>query len=194
MKKVLSVVIVLMLILTAVTACGKKADPDSLKKIGDLAKLESKGFTYTDDMYVTVFINQGDLYRAEAKLSADVVEALDALSWEDDDHTKKVKELVAPLEITKLINISEGILSQEELDKLIGKTGQDLLNEGWKSLSYIPDDHSIYMEYGYFQYNVSFDGTIVETDEMDTDEVVRPLTVQSIEYIGMSSSALNFEY
>ncbi|MBO7391239.1 MAG: hypothetical protein J6U77_01950 [Verrucomicrobia bacterium] len=193
MKKIVGIVIGLMLILAVMSGCGKSADTDSLKTIGDLVKLESMGYTYDSKTFVTVFKNKGDYFRAEAKMSADVSEVVDALDWEDPNHDKKLFEAVSKLEITKLINLSEKILSQEELDKLAGKTGADLLNEGWRDLGFYPDENSIYMEYDFNQYSVTFDKAIEYSDGDDMEEVLKPLTVKSIKHIGISYNAADVD-
>ena len=56
-------------------------------------------------------------------------------------------------------------VAQEELDKLVGKTGQELFDEGWRSGSfYNTDTLEVWLEYGPFAYAMHFDGEIAPED------------------------------
>jgi len=172
---------------TAESSTGKTDTP---KTIGDTEKYESYGYTYDDKLFVEVYEDNGVYYRAEAELPEDVSKALDDLDWSDDDHDQNMKALIDPLPITKLENLSENILSQEEMDKLIGKTGEDLLNDGWTT-GFVTETggSSVNMEYDLFQYIVTFDGVIEESEDVYLGDVIIPLVVKAVEYAGISSSA-----
>lgn len=195
MKKILGLILVLVMATAIAAGCGKSsggasgADISSVKTFGDLEKFETDGYTFSSTKFATVVIADGNYYRAEADLPEDVSAALDELSWEDPDHDKKLKEILAPLEIGKLTNLSEQIIPQEELDKLVGKTGQELLDDGWEAGGSTLDEHSMYMYNGAFQYNVTFEETIVETDEIFGDDAIKDLTVKSIGPAEISSNA-----
>ena len=195
MKKILSFVLVLVIATAIAAGCGNSsnsgagADISSAKTFGDLAKFESNGYTFSSSKYATVVIANGNYYRAEVDLPKDVSAALNELSWEDPDHDKKLKEILAPLEIGKLTNLSEQIISQDELDIFVGKKGEDLLNAGWEAGGVSMDDHSMYMYNGAFQYNVTFEETVVETDEIFGADAIKDLTVKSIGPAEISSNA-----
>lgn len=208
MKKMIGIALVLVLALGIVTGCGKPAgggneggsgaaspaEITSAKTIGDLAKYENNGYMYDDKNYVTVVVVNGDFYRAKAKLTKEILEKLDAVDFQDENTSQKVEEIMAPIEIAELLNLSDMVLPKEELDKLVGKTGEDLLNAGWTTTGYYPDGSSIRMDHGPAQYDVVFEETIPEAgDGTDTDEVIKPLKVKSIEFVEISSSAFDFD-
>ena len=67
-------------------------------------------------------------------------------------------------------NLSEQIIDQKDLDKLVGKTGKELVEEGWKyNGSYDLGNMNVEMENGPFQYTVTFDGEVDEKDYEDYD-------------------------
>lgn len=206
MKRLAGIVIVLLLALSVIAGCGRSgggkgesggsgsgAGLDSVKTIGDLKQFELYGYSYADDKLVMVVIRNDEYIRADAVLPKEVEDQLADLSWEDPDHDKKFDEFVAPVEIAKLTNLSEQLLSQEELDKLVGKSGKDLLENGWTVLDYYADDKCFFMENGPFQYRAVFEESITESEEMDMEALVKPLTVKSIVFVSLSSSAVDVE-
>ena len=195
MKKLTAFIIVLMLAAALAAGCGEKKtsvqDISSAGTLGELKDLADNGYAYDESTFIIIVSSDGKYYRVEADIPEDVSAALDALSWDDDDHDKKVWELIAPLKIKTLTDLNEQRLSQEELDSYIGKTGADLIKEGWTTTSYFPDPQSDCLVYGPFQYTVTFDSEIPENENIDTDELIGPLTVKSMEYFGLSSSAMD---
>ena len=110
------------------------------------------------------------------------------LSYDDPDYNRKRHDLLSPLKVVKIENISAAIPPQEELDKLVGKTGADLLNDGWISFSFEPVGKECYMQHGLFAFTVTFEGDVQAADEYD-DETIKPLTVKSVIYEGLGDPA-----
>ena len=96
--------------------------------------------------------------------------------------------LLSPLTVNKIENISAAIPPQEELDELIGKTGEDLLNDEWISFSFDSVSMESYMQHGLFAYIVVFEGDIQAYCEY-SDDVIKPLTVKSVKYEGLGDPA-----
>ena len=85
----------------------------------------------------------------------------------------------------KLENLSEQILTQDQLDQLKGKTGQELLRDGWTcSGSFNLESKEFFLNYGPFLYSVTFDGEITEKNAEDFDDEagIRELTVKSVQF------------
>ena len=75
------------------------------------------------------------------------------------------------------------IPSQEELDKQIGKTGEDLLNDDWTCYGWNFMDMEFNMDHDLFTFVVTFDGSMENTDA--DDDVLKPLVVTSVKYAGL---------
>ena len=202
MKRKTGILIILMLVAVFAAGCvgstgentAAKTDINSLKTIGDVQSLESSGYACSSDQFVTVVSANGNYYRVEADIPEDVSARIDELSWEDEDHDQKMEELVAPLPISKITNLSEQLLSQDELDKMKGKTGGDLFEDGWIPSGFYPDPQSVVMTLGFFQYRVTFESDIPSADEeindnADTEESMKALRIKTIDYLGLASSA-----
>ena len=90
-------------------------------------------------------------------------------------------------------NLSNEIIPQEELDKLVGKTGEELFNDGWTDGSgYNLEDMEFWLNKGAFEYTVVFDGKVENYDEFDTEEGVKAFTVKSVKFNGLGD-ATNIE-
>ena len=157
------------------TAGGASAaDLDSLKTLGDAFALQGKDedteqrASY-EDKYIYVFSIDGVPYRVIADLPSDISEKIFALEF-DENYEKNEMDLVSDLEITTVENLNEQILPQEELDALVGKTGQELFDEGWRSGSfYNTETLEVWLEYGPFSYTMHFDGEIAPEDAEEFD-------------------------
>ncbi|MBQ1407988.1 MAG: hypothetical protein IIY88_07650 [Eubacterium sp.] len=193
MKKVLSLVLVLFMALTILAGCGSKdsggagsggdASVDSFKTFGDIIALEGEG------KQVAVYNNKliyafqvGDVYyRAISEISDETEQAYMDVDILEDGHEEKQNEIISSIEIDKLENLNEQILSQEELDALVGKTGQDLMDDGWTFSGHNLEEMEFWMDYGPFEYTVTFDGEVTEA-EWETfvdEEDTKDLTVKS---------------
>ena len=119
-------------------------------------------------------------------------EAVWAIEFDDEDKDQKVRDLVSPLEVARLENLTEQIPSQEELDKLVGKTGQDLFDDGWDYYYYNLDEMEAGLNHGPFAYIVKFayEGEpMVNSDDFDFYEAFKDLPVTSVTYDGIGDAA-----
>ena len=145
-------------------------------------------YAYFEDFYACVIDVDGTLYRLAADLPEDVSKQIWSIDFEDEDRDEKVNELLKPLEITRKDNFSELIIPQEELDKLVGKTGQDLLDDGWYSGGYSSlEDMEFWMYKDPFMYTVVFDGTAEPAEDGDDNEMIKNLKVKSITYTSLGN-------
>lgn len=206
MKKITAFVMILMLAVILCAGCGTSSggkapsgsgasaeEIASWKTLGDLEEYEYYGYGYSSETYAKVFIKNGVYYRAIAKLPQDISDALFELSYDDPDHDQKQAELLAPIEIVKVENLSEQILSQEQLDQLVGKTGEELLNDGWTANGgYDTDSSEVYMDHGPFQYRISFKGKL-DIQDGDVESAIKALEVKAAEYFNVAGSATDVD-
>ena len=81
---------------------------------------------------------------------------------------------------------------QEELDKYVGKTGQDLLDDGWtEGYGYNLDDMVFWLYKGPFAYDVVFesDQKYENTDDFDVWKTIAPLKIKSVTYKGLGNAS-----
>ena len=167
------------------TQAPEAADSPEFRTMGDVFAYDSENYAFGDDYYIYVFEKDGIIYRATAKFPPDVSEKVAAIDIFDEQYDAKVREAVAPLKIEKLDNLTEMIPPQEELDALVGKTGQDLLDDGWTIWSYQLDIMEFGLHHGPFAFTVVFDGELEMTDDFDEYAAIAPLTIKSVTYDGI---------
>lgn len=206
MKKTISIILSLALMLSVFAACSKSnsnqastAPADSaqtdeivngFKTIGDAmsydkATLEQSGSV--DNKYVYAFSIDGAYYRVIATMPQEVMDKVYALDASKEDYEEKYNALVEPLNIDKWENLSNGIMTQEQLDKLAGKTIGDLLNDGWTYNGYEIEGMTFNMNHDVYQYTVKVEGKIddIEKFQENEEENMKPLVIQSVTYTGL---------
>ena len=109
----------------------------------------------------------------------------------NDDSDEKLLEIVGSLPLESVEDLTLNIPDQAELDKLIGKTGQELLDEGYEIWGYYSDGEELYfnLEKGDYAYLATFneDPPIKETSSYQDNMSFR--TLKSLVYEGIGSGA-----
>ena len=222
MKKVISILLAIVLSVTMLAACGNSGNGgngsgsgsgsgsasgaesavdeaaviESLSTLGDAMALESSDIqTAVYDGKAIYAFKLGDtFYRARASISPEDEQAYMDIDYMDDDYEEQQKNILSPLVIDQIDNLSLQMLSREELDALVGKTGQDLQDAGWTCSGHNLDGMEFWMEYGPFVYTVVFDGNVPESEYEPFDDVedTRTMTVKSVRFNGLGD-ATNIE-
>ena len=167
---------------------AETVDLSTVKIMGDLLGLNSCGYSCTENAYGYVFEQDGNYYRAVAEMDKETADAFFAISIDDEDYESKQNALIAPLKVIKIDNLTEAIPPQEELDKFIGKTGEELMSNGWNNVGWNLEDMEFYFDYGLFSYNVVMEGEVGDTDSFDTENI-ETLVVKSVTYSGLGDAA-----
>ena len=171
-------------------AARAETDVSGFKTLSDVFAYESQNSGFDHKNYVYVFEMDGVFYRAIAELPEEVSEAIYSWDYMDPDYDKKISEAVAPLPITKIENLSVMMPAQEELDALVGMTGQQLKNDGWSISSWQLDQMEFGMYHGLFAYTVIMEGDYVPNANYDFDEDkdFAPLKVKSVTCDGIGDA------
>lgn len=205
MKKLLTVLLIALLIFSA-AACSKNAepaasaaDPAQWKTIGDIWAFESDGYGIEESRYIRIIIADGVYYRVETDIPQEVEDQIDAIDFFDETREEQEKELLKDLPIQTIINLSEVLLSQSDLDALAGKTGQELLDMGFVpqgSYGFSTQDQISWasLEKGPFVYDVTFKEYVDVDDNPNVAAVIRPLTVESAVLTGLSQYSTEKEF
>lgn len=197
MKKVM-ILLLAMLMTFAFASCGAGSsgedggDPaadfdfEAVETIGDLMALNPENMQWgtNDKDFVYGFELDGSYYRFKAEMTQEQYDALNAVDFSADDAQEQQDAIISEFKITDRQQLDDQILSQEDLDALVGKTGQELLDDGWTpGYGYNLEDGEFWLYYGPFCYAVRFDGEFEENDEIyDDAEYFKDRTVTSAEF------------
>ena len=179
---------------TAASVSSGSFDPSAVKTMGDILPYEETGNyqeAYSEKQFVYVFVADGVYYRAKAALTKEAADMVWGEEY-DEERDQKVRELISKLEIDSIENLSEQVPTQEELDKLIGKTGQELFDDGWTDFGYDLSEMNANMYHGDFAYIVHFEyegEQMVNTDDFDFYEAFKDLKVGSVKFDGLGNAA-----
>lgn len=155
---------------------------EEIETIGDILGLPGYGSTYGLDRLFHAFELNGQIYRVVANLDEQTADKLWQLDILDPNYKADYNELVGPIKVDLIDNISEKIPSQSELDTLIGKTGGQLLDDGWYIWYTNYEDKQFGMSHGLFSYNIIFNEDVEYKEDVNDEDIIRPLTVASITY------------
>lgn len=191
MKKLAAVITCLFILAAGVIA---NADEKPLSVMADALEATT-GYSMTgwdDAHYVYVYESEGVPYRAVADFSQELCEQLEAIDFFDEERDAKIADLLGPLPLVIMEDLSRYYPPQEELDAWIGKTGRDLLNAGFEQWGYYFDEETTEFDMvsGLFEYRISFQEILKEGS--DPENAFYQLTVKDIEITGVSSRATDW--
>ena len=187
MKKTMALILSLVLFLAVFSGCAKNtdgetnpsvnssADINSFKTIGDIINsgIDSIQSANTDRYYIYVFQAGQEYYRAVSNITPEISQSLFDLDFDDKNYDSKLNKIISPLEI----------------DKLVGKTGEELINDGWNAgMGYNLETMEFYLNKGAFEYTVVFDGKLENSDDFDEEEAIKPLVVKSVTLNGIGDA------
>ncbi len=172
-------------------------DVSTFKTLGDiLAVTAIDQYSYNEEKYAGVFQIGETYYRVLAESSQEIWDGLNAIDFFDEDRDEKTAELLGPLEIEKIDDLTAAMPSQDELAGYAGKTGQDLIDEGFETngWSFYDEDPLYFMVCGDYEYDVTMNGPvdIDPNEEVDGEGMLPELTVKSMVITGISGHATDF--
>ncbi|MBR3561489.1 MAG: hypothetical protein IKN81_08190 [Oscillospiraceae bacterium] len=161
---------------------------EPVETLGALAGDSIYASAFDENHYVCIFERGGSVLRAVANLTPEIYDALRA-------HTADAATLVPAW----IDNLSAAMPTPDELDALVGKSGGELLNDGWEIVGHtIYDDFDsatvFYMNHGLYAYTVRFaEPVTLEGDQREAD-AIWDLTVVSVTCDGISDHCLDLRY
>ena len=167
---------------------GKPVDLDTVTTLGQLLGLPDVGYGFTGLTYVYAFEQDGNTYRAICDIPEETTQAIFDLDFDDPEYEKAYRELVSPLPVKAIENLTEGMPTQEEAEQYLGKTGQELMDDGWTVQFYNLEDMQFGMYYGPYSYAITFDGEVKDPENFDEYTDMGGLTVAAITCDGIGDA------
>ena len=163
--------------------------------VGDVfdAMEEDMGCGYTEKNFTQVFLSQGTVLRVTAIMPEGLFQQIVDLDMNADAYDESFRKLTEGLKVEKIEDLSAGIPKQKTLDGFAGKTGQDLLSDGWQidSFTVRGKETSVIMYRGDYAIAVVLNGAFKGANKsgFNAAEAAGPLTVKSAAYHGLSKNA-----
>ena len=167
---------------------GAHVDLDTVTTLGELLGLPDVGSSLTGTTYVYAFEQDGDTYRAICDVPEETAQAIFDLDFDDPDYDKKLNDLIAPLPVKVIENLTENLPTQKEAEQYIGKTGQELIDDGWTVHFYNLDEMRFGMTYGVYSYDIIFEGKIKDPQNFNENTDMGGLTVKTITCDGIGDA------
>lgn len=194
MKKTGNMLLAAVMSLSLVSACSTQNsntdadvfDPANIKTVADAFAVEAgtTEWSQSENTFVYAIDKDGECYRFFVDLPVETVAEIDKLDILDQEHDEKLYNLISALPIARTEYLNETAISQEELDKLVGKTGGDLLADGWSICMSNLETMEYNFHYGPHSYTVVFDGK-VDNYDVDPEEAIKTMPVKSVKFAGL---------
>lgn len=170
-------------------------DPSSWKTLGDAlaAQTESMGSAWSGDKYFAVLKAGDSIVRVEAEMDSKGAAAMEGIDWSADDVDGQIMDAIGHLPLGSVEDLTAELLSQDELDQLAGKTGKELVDDGFVFERYVMtggDETGASFAKGNFSYMVTF-GVSVPEDADDDGAAVMDAPVTQASFLGVSDAALD---
>ena len=192
-KKLLLILSVTILFL----ACAAQAEEEELPTFTSIqdALLNADGnvFIVGNEEYIVLILDMHGRYIRMAVLLDDYAKEIYKASTEEDSNVFNVEafnDYAYTLPISMTEEITETPMDQDELDGLIGKTIQDLMDDGFSDEMMIDKEElefpvHIYLDNGFYWY-------VFEVDDASSG-YPSLMTVKSGEFIGLSRAAFEMD-
>ncbi len=162
---------------------------EDAKTMGDILALPNYSSTCSEEEVIEVFELNDRVYRAVARIDSDQAAELLGLDILDPNYDSDYAALVAPLAIDHIVDLTENIPTEADLEQYKGKSGQELLDEGWQ-LSFVnTETMDARMDHGYYSYSIKFEGEAKNDPDMEMEEAIKDWKAASIAYEGIGSGA-----
>lgn len=197
MKRALTILMAVLMIFV-IAGCGGSSggnsgaagafDFDSYQTIGELMDLQPESVQWgtSDNDFIYGFEWEGSYYRVRAEMTDEQRDALMNVDYGDEDYEEQQDAIISEFQIVERQELDSMIISQDELDTLAGKTGKELLDEGWATgYGYNLSEGEFWMYNGPFTYAVRFEGDFSDVEDIyDEEEFIQDLVVISAEFMG----------
>jgi len=151
---------------------------------------EERGQVGHNDKYI-VYVTECDdtIYRFVVESSKEISEEIEALDFHDDDYMEKVYATFNDLPIVSEENLLLYAMDEEEMEALVGKTGQELLDAGFESPGYNEDENGqwVGMDFGVLSYRFIMNEDLGDSEVWEA--IFKKATVKSVEMDGISGWA-----
>lgn len=173
-------------------------DPSSIKTLGDYFALdkESDSWGYGEDNFIAVFKYGEKMYRVAANLTTDIYNKMEEIDFFDDKRDEKLQAILKDVEVSISEDMEKYIPTDTDLKAFEGKTGQQLLDDGFYETGYaLWDEQYFYMSHGMIEYKIFFNEkiTVVDGEDLDVEETIKNMTVKKAEFNDFTDSATDPE-
>lgn len=197
MKKLMTAVLTLVMVLT-LAACGGKTAAEN-----EITKLYDEGFecwatTACETEWRGLFMKEGSydvIYKVIAPMTAKQYEAYSNIEFDDEKAEEKQRAILGALTDVIVENIADMVPTQEELDAYVGKTIGDMEADGFENTGWTGEPETGYSFFYdgpvYYCRVTPTEGTVIEDMDDYSANDIRAMEIGAVEFLGISSYILD---
>lgn len=153
-------------------------------------------YSYDESCYMALIETGERSVYVAASLNPDIYSKVSEIDIMDDDATKKMEDILAPLPIAFKDDATAKRVPEAELNAFVGKTGQDLVNAGYTFRSYDmygSNETMASYDRGYWCYSFTFAASVSEGSIEDGGASVLTATITGVDAENVNSSNIAFD-
>ncbi|MBR3305163.1 MAG: hypothetical protein IKI74_04990 [Christensenellaceae bacterium] len=173
----------------------EQLSPDSFKTFADISSaLPEEKWTWQLNGTTVgyMFELNGKYYRALSEIDEETADKILELTFGNEEDMKESEKMVSAIEIGNVEDITDDLLTKDEMAQYKGKKGQVFFDEDWEEQGYMLESMVFYLSHGHFLYSVTFEGSVPES-EWDSFEYgnIADFTVKSVELQTMGPNIID---
>ncbi|MBR0414479.1 MAG: hypothetical protein IJI67_05380 [Clostridia bacterium] len=209
MKKTLCMILAAAMLICLLSACGtQKVEVDStditagdsvvegFKTISDAVNCKEATYNQwaqVNDIFFYVFDLGAATYRVRADYAGDIPDDFFNKDFSTEEGKAAIDQLVGSLAITKAENLTANMPKQEDVDKFVGKKGQEMLDAGWKTSGIDFENNVVFMSNGIYGCDAAVEEKLEETEDYDEEALFKDATIKSVTNIDISDATYSEE-
>lgn len=172
-----------------------EVDPSSWTTLADAfatADLDNLNYGYNEDCFVCISVHGESYVRTVAQMTDETYDKLCNLDMGAEDYNEQFAAIAGELELIEAKDVTSELISQEDIEQYVGKTGQELADDGFAFSSYFMyggEQTGAELEKDSFSYMFTFDTQISEDQTEDGGAAIMDATIVEAESIGNLSNA-----
>lgn len=195
MKKI-SKLLLALLMMFCICACSNEKEKNELTSLYDQG-YEPTHTSYQDNKWFAIYqkdFSMENAYRVELEMDQETSDKLFEIDRFEEEGEKQFREIVTTLDNCKITSMNDQLPGEGEFDKYIGKTIQDLENDGYERSgnTYAEEGCVFYLDGPIYALEVTTNEVITfETMDDYSENDIRALTIKQIKLSGFSYKIFN---
>ena len=116
---------------------------------------------------------------------------MDEIDYYDNQREEKFRNILSDVQVISAENLTAQLPTTEQLNAYVGKTGKELLDDGFVYEGFDSNGQVFYMDKGVASLYVFFNETVEYSDDFDPYAVLNDMTVKKIDLVGVTNNAVD---
>jgi len=149
---------------------------------------------WNSEYFVVMFYRGTSIFRVVAKIDPAINKKIEAVDWGQENAYAQIEAAASEAPLESVEDLTSELIPQAELDKLVGKTGRELMGEGWIFESYFMyggEQTGAVFARGHLAYGLTFDVTVPDSSSDPRGDLLLDAKLVEAQFQGAANSAIS---